>query len=395
MATEYEITRDIFDTGGRALRHQGLRRANEKTVMTVIGFNYGASNAEISRLSGLAPQTVSAILVDLEREGLIKRGSVLRGRRGQPATPIMLDKDGAYAIGVELGWRHVDVLLVNLHAEVLAHHQVRYPWPDAETIIEVIGNFVDDLKGRLPKEKRKRLVDIGVAMPGRMADNLDLVGAPCEQVALWRDKDVAAELQARCGLAVSILNDGNAACWAELIALERPRPANVHYFMVSSYLNAGIIGDGKLWSGPTGHAADLGSMLVHVDESGPRDAHSIATVSALSRRLREAGLPHDMVDIANWDWSAIDHVVEPWIAECTRVLARTAYNANTVIEAPLLIIDSMLDRTMNTRIANRLKRELDKLPVRNFTPPNVVQGKYGARAPAVGAAELPLFRRYF
>lgn len=39
-------------------------------------------------MSGLAPQTVSAILNDVEAAGLIVRGEVLRGRRGQPATPI-------------------------------------------------------------------------------------------------------------------------------------------------------------------------------------------------------------------------------------------------------------------------------------------------------------------
>jgi DNA-binding MarR family transcriptional regulator len=42
-------------------------------------------------LSGLSPQTVSAILATLEADGLITRGPVLRGRRGQPATPIILN----------------------------------------------------------------------------------------------------------------------------------------------------------------------------------------------------------------------------------------------------------------------------------------------------------------
>src|SRR5215217_2880137 len=101
-----EPPRDVFDAGGRGLQHQGLRRANERAVLNVIGFNTGVSNADIARLSGLAPQTVSAILSDMERSGLIIRGDVLRGRRGQPATPIYLAGEGAFAIGVEIGWRH-------------------------------------------------------------------------------------------------------------------------------------------------------------------------------------------------------------------------------------------------------------------------------------------------
>ena len=87
-----EPVRDAFDAGGRGLQHQGLRRANERAVLTVIGFNPGVSNADIARLSGLAPQTVSAILTDLDGMGLIARGEVLRGRRGQPATPDQWDQ---------------------------------------------------------------------------------------------------------------------------------------------------------------------------------------------------------------------------------------------------------------------------------------------------------------
>src|SRR6218665_2012319 len=109
--------RDAFDGGGRGLQHQGLRRANERAVLSVVGFNPGVSNADIARLSGLAPQTVSAILAEIDRAGLITRGEVLRGRRGQPATPIFLKADGAFSIGVEIGWRHLDVLLLNLNAE--------------------------------------------------------------------------------------------------------------------------------------------------------------------------------------------------------------------------------------------------------------------------------------
>lgn len=383
MTATEEPTRDIFDTGGRGLRHQGLRRANEKAVLTVVGFNAGVSNAEIARLSGLAPQTVSAILIDLEQSGLIERGEVLRGRRGQPATPILLKARGAFGIGIEIGWTHLDAVLIGMHAQVIGHHRIDYPYPDARTIFEAIATIVADFKTLLSPPERERLLDIGLAMPGRLADNLDVLDAPAEQAALWRELDPVALLQEATGLEVTLLNDGNSGCWAELIALQRPRPANIIYFLVSHYVAAGVIGDGALWEGASRHGANLGSMLVQFGSDGPRQAHHIASVSALEAKRAQ-----------NQQRSDAD-LVTSWIEDSARALARVAYNTMTVVESPMIVIDTVLEPEITERLAKRFTAELTALPSRDFGPPRVVCGKHGRLAPAIGAAELPMFRRYF
>ena len=173
------------------MQHQGLRRANERAVMTLVGFNPGVSNAEIARLSGLAPQTVSAILVEMERAGLITRGEVLRGRRGQPATPIFLRADGAFSIGCEIGWRHMDVVLINMHAQILGRVHKEYAYPDATSIADMVAEAALSLLASLTPEHRARVVEFGVAMPTYMGRQLDLVSAPPEQAALWQSLDIA------------------------------------------------------------------------------------------------------------------------------------------------------------------------------------------------------------
>lgn len=389
-------TRDIFDANGRALRHEGLRRANEKTVLTVVGFNAsGVSNAEIARMSGLAPQTVSAILTNLEKDGLVERGAALRGRRGQPATPILLNKDGGYSIGVELGWRHADIILLNMHAHVLGHCHIDYDYPDAASIVDFIGQCVEDLRAVVPKDRLDRLLDLGLAMPAGLAEGLGRIGAPPEQVMKWQGLDIQAELAARTGLEITLINDGNAACWAELIALPRPRPASIIYLLVSHFIGAGVIGDGVLWSGHSGNAADMGMMLVQLDNRGPQQAYHIASLWALGQRLGEAGKPQDIAAIAHWDWDNIKSEVDRWIADSAKALARVAFNTTTVVDAPLIILDTVLGPAVTEKLIARFRGELAALPVFGIAPPMVTAGRHGAMAPAIGAAELPLFNRYF
>ena len=391
----FEPVRDVFDAGGRGLQHQGLRRANERAVLTVIGFNPGVSNADISRLSGLAPQTVSAILADLDVIGLIARGEVLRGRRGQPATPIFLHAEGAFAIGVEVGWRHIDVLLLNLHSHVLLRRRRDHDFPDAATVVDDIVAMMDEVLATLPDGHRARLIDIGVAMPTNIADNLALVSAPAAQKQLWLRIDVAGELTRRTGIEATVFNDGNAACWAELIAFPKPRPANFVYFLISRYIAGGIVGEGTLWEGPSGNSANLGSMLVSDGDGELQAAHFIASVTALETRLVAAGFAVDTRNPASWDWQSFGPVLDQWLTDSGRALARVVFNTSTVLETGLVVVDSILPAAVVEKLVRRLEAELRLLPTAPYVPPQVLPGHLGALAPAIGAAELTLYRRYF
>ena len=390
-----EPVRDVFDARGRGLQHQGLRKANERAVLTVIGFNPGVSNADIARQSGLAPQTVSAILADLDNAGLIVRGEVLRGRRGQPATPIFLQPEGAFAVGVEIGWRHLEVLLVNLNGQVLGRRRRDHDYPDASGIVEAIIAMMTEVLAPLSEVQRARLGNIGVALPTNLADNLGAVMAPQRQVELWRKLDLADELRRRTGLEVSLFNDGNAACWAQLTAFPRPRPTDFMYFLISHFIAAGIVGEGQLWEGPTGNSANLGSMLVSDGHGRLLPAHLIASVAALRSRLAGAGLDPGPLGPAEWDWPGFGPVLEQWLADSARALAKVVFNTGTVIETKLVVIDSILPAAVVAPLVERLESELRLLPTAPYVPPQVVPGHRGALAPAVGAAELTLYRRYF
>jgi predicted NBD/HSP70 family sugar kinase len=391
-----EPTRDVFESGRRGLSHHDVRRANERTVLRVVGFNAGASNAEISRLSGLAPQTVSAILTGLENDGLIKRGEVLRGRRGQPATPILLNENGGFAVGVEIGWRHLDVVLLDMHGTVLRHHHAEYPYPDAETIVDRVSGLVAEVTEGLPAGHRRRLLDLGIAMPGRVSSSLDVIGAPAAQKSLWDSIDLVANLEERTGLAVTVLNDGNAGCWAELIALKPPRPANIIYLQVSHFIAAGIVGDGSLWEGPTGNAAELGSILVSPDGGAPEVAHRCASVHALRKSLEAAGHAYTRdlcpLELAKPEFEA---PIAGWLDRTGKAMAQVIFNATTVMEQPLVVLDTVLGPELSARVVERVREELDRLPARTSPKPRLVGGQLGHMAPAIGAAELPLFRRYF
>jgi predicted NBD/HSP70 family sugar kinase len=387
---------DFFEPAGRGVQHASLRAANRRAVLTTITFSPGISNAEVSRRTGLAPQTASAIVTELEDDGLVTRGDVLRGRRGQPATPLYLDYGGAYGIGCEISWRHIDIKLINLGSEDLGHYRRDFAYPDAAGIVAEAAEAIAGLIARLDPAQQQRVAGIGLATPSNFGSLIGNVSPPAEQLQAWRELDLRAALEAATGLATTWFNDGNCACFAEMVMSPPPRPANLVHLFVSTYLGAGITAEHTLWEGPTGNSANLGSMLVNGHDGHRSFGHDIASTSALGRRLAQAGIALPLGDHpANWPWSDWEAHIAPWVEASGSALAEIIVNTGAVLEIDHAIVDSIAPQSIIDRLVAATERALGELVVIGARRPRLVAGTLGARATPLGAAQLTMFRKHF
>lgn len=379
----------------RGLAQSGVRLGNERAVMTLIGLNPGISNAELARRTGLGAQTTSRIVAGLEARELVWRGDVLRGRRGQPATPLFLNPDGAFAIGIDIGWRHFEVLLFSMAGVTLASIRRAYAWPDFHTLFNAVAAEVATLRSGMTGHQRDRLVGIGLASARHMHRHLGCVGAPDEQLELWRDADLAAGVSRVLGEPVEWFDDGNAACWAEFIAWPGPRPRGLAYFQVGTLVGAGVAMDGQLSAGPTGNAANLGSILVPDAEGRPGYVHSIASIIALQRRIEAAGGSLPQGEPISWDWAALEPLAGEWLDDAGRALAGAVLNTRAVLELDLAVIDGVMPRPIVRRLLERVEYHLAAMPHFAADRPALHMGRMGSAAAATGAAQLTLFHAFF
>lgn len=386
---------DSVDAMARGFAQSGVRIANERAVMTLIGLNSGVSNADLARMSGLGPQTTSRIVADLEARELVLRGEVLRGRRGQPATPLFLNPDGAFGIGIEIGWRHFEVLLFSMAGVTLASIRRSYAWPDFRTIFAEVAAELATIRAGMTQQQASRLTGIGLASPSHIERHLERIGAPAEQVELWRGVDVAAAVTRSTGEPVVWFNDGNAACWAEFIAHPLPRPRSMAYFQVGTLVGAGVAFGGYLWEGRAKNAANLGAILVPDAEGSSRPVHTIASILALQQRLESVGRALPAGDPLNWDWAALEPVASAWLDEAGRALANAVVSTRAVMDLDLAVIDGLMPRPVVERLLARVDHHLTELPSFDGDRPGVAIGHMGGAAAATGAAQLVLFDRFF
>lgn len=387
--------RDFFDAASLGMQTSGVRQANLRAILTLVAMNPGLSAAELSRRSKLAPQTVALLVDDLSSAGLLRAGELLRGRRGQPATPYFINRTGAYTIGVEIGWRHIEAVLVNIGTEVLGQYRRDYPYPDARTLFNELANVTRQLTEKLPPEERHKLIGLGIAAPNGIDRNVGLLDADPELGRSWNGIDIATEAAKATGMTVQVFNDGNAACWAELLAHPAPRPTSFAYLLISTFIGAGIVAENTLWEGPTGNSANLGSMLV-TDRYGDENfVHLLASIHALQQRLAGAGIQIPATTPLFWPWQDWEPHVTDWIEEAAPALAKVITNTAAVIEFRTAIVDGVMPAAILDRMIEAIRDNIAALPTLTFDSPMVNKGHLGGAAPSSGAAYLPLYKRFF
>jgi len=380
---------------GRGIQPSHVRQTNQRAILSVISLQPGISNAELARVTDLAPQTVSAVLADLEQRDLVTRGEVVRGKRGQPATPLYMNPVGALSIGAEIGWRHIEVCLVGIGMQVLSRVRRDYEYPDGASIFADLADMIGGLVATLPVAERRRLTGMGLAAPGGLGDPAALLAPPPGQQELWAGVDIARAAAEATGLEVSLFNDGHAACWAQRVAHPAPRPLSFVFLLLDTFVGGGVLAENRLWEGPTGSAANLGAMLVTDREGRMSYLHEVASLWALERRLQAAGFGLDAVG-RGAEAPALRALLQAWIADAADALAQTLMNATRVMEFELAVIESALPPPLTAEIVAATAERLGRFPTLvHKTHVPVVAGQLGRSGAAQGAALLRMHRRFF
>jgi len=109
------------------------RTQNERDMLRLIRQERALPKAEIAKRTGLSAQSATVIINKLEADGLVCRLPAIRGGVGQPKIPFGLNAQGAFSVGLKIGRRSYDMLLLDLsgHVRATLHENIAYPTVDS------------------------------------------------------------------------------------------------------------------------------------------------------------------------------------------------------------------------------------------------------------------------
>jgi len=387
---------DMGATAGKLSRgttQSGVRLYNERLALSLIRKHESLPKAEIARLTGLSAQTVSVIVRQLESDGLLNRETPQRGKVGQPLVPFTLNPDGAYSIGLKVGRRSGELMLMDLTGAVKMSVHKTYRYPATGEVLAFVTGGLEELTADLSKRQRDRISGLGIAAPFELWNWEEEVGAPHAVLEAWRDFDLQKEISALCGWPVHFCNDASAACAAELFFGKGRSFRDFAYFYIGFFVGGGVVLNGSLYQGHTGNAGAMAPLPVP-SAKGTEQLIRHASLYVLERALAAGGKDPLWLSRNRASWAGAGVALDRWIGETAASLAHAALACASVIDFEAVIIDGALPADIRARLVEEVRRHFAALDSRGIAPLEILEGSIGHDARAMGAASLPLFANF-
>ncbi len=382
----------------RGSNHVGMRQFNERVVLQAIRLHGALPKAEIARVTHLTPQTVQLIIGRLEVDGLVVKRAALRGKVGQPSVPMALNPDGAFSIGIKIGRRSLDLLLVDFSGQVRERLTLAYDFPDPDTLFSEIQTRLKALRKTLGAKRAPLLHGIGIAAPLSLGGWQTLLGIAPEQALKWAQIDIRARVAAMSELPVAFVKDTAAACVAELVAGRGRSMRSFLYVFVDTFTGGGLVIDSHLRGGLHGNAGAVGSMSLGLgdaaQQSPPRQLLSVASLIHLEglyavARLDVTAAGDDRAVNAPW----LRHT-RIWLGQASPAIALAVHSAACLLDLDGVIIDGSFSRELLAQLLAEVDASLGRHSWEGVARPAVLPGTIWSDARAMGGALVPLYANF-
>ena len=368
------------------LSQKGVRDHNERLILSLIQRHGGLPGSALAKLADLSPPTVSGILRQLESDGLIERGTPVRGKVGKPSIPMGLAANGAFAFGIKIGRRSADLMLMDFKGGTRGEMQITYDYPIKQVVLAFLQDGLLNLTNQLSASEQARICGIGVAAPFEFWNWNASIDAPSNAFRAWREVDLVAEIGAFSDLPVIVMNDATAACQAEHTYGRGKEFQDYAYFFIGAFIGGGVVLNNSVYAGRQGNAGALGSIRSISPIGESMQLIDMASIHLLEARLHEVDIETRQL----WDdpdsWTKLKRYVEPWLLQTAQELAKASLSACSVIDFEAILIDGSFPASLRDDLVNRVRRYVATHDTRGLIPPKIEAGSIGANARSQGAA---------
>ena len=249
----------------------------------------------------------------------------------------MPDNTDTLILGIDLGGTKILTSVIDARGNMLARdHSVTPAEKGPEAVLEAIRESA----GRSFEQASvtvEGVEGVGIGAPGPSNPETGILYTS-PNLPGWEDVPVVGILEKEFNKPVFLINDANAAAFAEFSFGAAKGLRHVIYITVSTGIGGGVIIDGKLYTGAIGTAGELGHMTI--DDKGPRCncgnigcwetlASGTALARAAQQKIREGAetsiLQYVSGGINAVDAKAVQTAAEKGDALAEKLIARTGY----------------------------------------------------------------------
>ncbi|GAA4043674.1 ROK family transcriptional regulator [Arthrobacter methylotrophus] len=366
-----------------------LRHLNQQRLIECL-LSGPSTQAELARQTGLSTATVSNIVKIMQDAGLVSTEPITSS--GRRALNVRLNSNGAVAVGIDFGRRHLRVVLASLGYHIIVEETVTLPLGHhAEQGISAAVSLLDKLLVESGVD-RSAVVGAGAGIAGP----IDRRSGTVAQGAIlpeWVGIQILERLEEALNLPVYVDNDANLGALSEVTWGPHSGISNLMFLKIGSGIGAGLIINGAPYYGAVGITGEIGHATIHeygaICRCGNRGClETMASTTTMIELLgKGSGLhlePEDIVRNALARDSATLRVVD----DAGLAVGRALGNVANLINPEVIVVGGPL-ASLGDILLDPIRRGLVRhaVPVIGETT-HLAMSSLGARAEALGAAAL-------
>lgn len=281
-----------------------LKELNIGLIMDALQKKGQATRVELAALTSLSQPTVNLLIRELVKAQTVLSLGIAESTGGRRAEVFALNAKRAALAAIVIKQDRIEAVVtdLDLHSEL---HELRMRSEGASCTEELISLL------RQLFEKRPEIRAVCVGVPGSVSAEGEVFSIP--MIPEWEHFALKDELESRFPVLVCVMNDMNAIAAGYLPDRaereEEQRKNFVYLHAEGAGMGAGIVIDGRLYSGFRSFAGEVGSMML-----GTAEKAAEVTKEAGSRGGREeqttkrgAERAYSEVSVEGYMRNAADH----------------------------------------------------------------------------------------
>ncbi len=373
------------------------RYVNELGVLTHLRTKGPTSRACLSRALDLTPATMSRLVAEMARRGLLRESDgaapgVHARAPGRPGVEVGIDPGGAYFLGVEIGVGILRFALLDLCASTVDSAQAEVA-PDIEpqAVVKMIARHVGRL-GRMPRFRGK-IRSVGATVPGLVTLDGDVVHLP---ILGWRNVNLRALLRKAVDLPCFVENNATAAAFGAVYT-QPSLPGDCAIFLkLGAGCGGAAIVNGRMLRGAAGTAGEFGHLRISgggpLCKCGRRGClETFVNLAAMARIFEPRGaadpalihLPEAIAEAA----ARRDPAALRAIASLTKHLGAGLVALVNVFNPSIIVLGGIM-RPLIEPSLGRLRKTVAEGIVPGALAPDIRMSALGILECAIGAAAL-------
>ncbi len=237
-----------------------LGRMTEGRVLRVLRARGPLSRAEVARHSGLSAPAVSRAAASLIRAGIVEEGAEAEATGGRPATRLRLARDSAQVVGVVIDADVCSVTSAGLDG-VLHEDAASFDTPASyDALIDALASHALCLMDR----PGVATLGVGLSLPG-LIDYRTRRSLLSPNLPITDGRSPAADLGEKLGVECLMFQESHALCLAEQFHGQARGLDDFAMLDVHTGVGLGVISGGRLLTGHSGLAGEIGHITVDPD----------------------------------------------------------------------------------------------------------------------------------